>query len=126
MSAPTGSQLTLAGATIAVAQPIERLLKLLAGVHVEDLKWALSMAAGLAIGATGLYLHLAEKRERGRLRLERLEDEARRARQAADADERRKQELLDLEQRIRVASLAREIYDGPDRQAGGLKPNDPQ
>ena len=61
MSAPTGSQLTLAGATIAVAQPLEQLLRLVAGVHVEDLKWALSMAAGLAIGATGIYLHIGRK-----------------------------------------------------------------
>jgi biopolymer transport protein ExbB/TolQ len=113
---------------VALAEPIERAINMVAGIHAEDLKWALSMVGGLSIGATGLYLHLAERRERSRLRLERLEDDARRARDAADADARRKQEYLELEQRIRLQELASHADanvsrkdTSPDRQAGGLR-----
>jgi hypothetical protein len=109
----TGSSLTLLGAALAVAEPVEQAFRTVCGIPFEDIKWATSVFGGFLMAATGLVLHLAERRERERIRIQQLDDAARRTK-----------ELLDLENRIKMAQLARqaglEPDARPDRQAAGI------
>ena len=105
----TGSGLTWAAATVFMAEPVERVLHVLAGANAEDIKWAISMLGGLVFAIIGLYCHVAERAERARIRREKLDDDARREKIAADNESRRQQEMLDVQQRLKLAELQRDL-----------------
>lgn len=117
MSHPThtGSTVTIAGAMLTIAEPAEQALRQIGGASVDDLKWAISLAVGVATATTGVYLHFQERRDRQKIRLQQLDDEA-----------RREKALLDMEARIKLTQLARESGISLDARCDGQTAQSPQ
>ncbi len=97
MSAHVNSGITWGGAVVAAAESV------VAYLSADAVRQWVGIAVSVALGALGLYIHVAEKRERARIR---TEDEHRRA-----EDDRRRAEFDARIEAARVAVLEQETRE---------------